>query len=148
MEIVRAEKTAHGYRKSDAIEKIAQRFERHKDRFAALQIAAKTLYGETQRLNRKDGLRDGYDVDRNGQIFNVALLDQTFHEARQSVRRELLHAGNAAKRAEWDRYLVGVCEERARERGLDPDVTQLHLCEFVDEDEARALYRAWQDEAA
>lgn len=144
MTIVQEQKAAFGYQRSDAVEQSARCFDTCKDRFEALMIAADRLYGETERLNRQDGLRAGYKIERNGQIYSVALLDQTFREARASVRRELIHAHNALGRGEWDRYLLGVCEERARERGVDPDVTELCLSTFIDADEAQALYRQWQ----
>lgn len=144
--IVQEQKATFGYRRSDAVEEAARQFETSEDRFEALLISAERLYGETERLNRTDGLRAGYKIERNGQVCSLALLDQTFREARKSVRREILHARGALERGEWDRYLLGICEQRARERGIDPDVTELYLCQFVDTDEAQQLYRDWQRE--
>lgn len=143
MQIVQEVKASYGYRRADAIKAIAKRFEKSGDRSKALLIAAEALYGERERLGRKNGLRPGYSVQRNGQIYSLALLDQMFREARVSVRRELNHAHNSLSQAEWDRYLLGVCEERAREQGYDPDETELVLSHFVDGDEAVALHRDW-----
>lgn len=148
-EIVKSVKASYGYRRDDALTEIARRFNKAgPDRLAALRIAAERLYSEGERLGRKDGLRTGYSVRRNGQVFSLELLDQTFPEARNSVKREILHGRAAVARGEWDRYLLGVAEDRARERGIDPDVCELVIRTFIDQEEAIALYRDWNAEAA
>lgn len=136
-----------GYRRTEAIQEIARRFEASELRFDALLIAAERLYSERDR-NRTQGLRDGYAVRRNGQIVNVALLAQTFMEARRAVRAEGRNAEGATSRFEWDRYLLGVAEERAREQGYEPDELELVVGTFIDKSEAVALYREWQGTAA
>jgi hypothetical protein len=141
--IVQEVRTDYGYRKGDALDEIARRFETSPDRHEALRIAADRLYGEKER-DRKDGLREGYSVQRNGQLVNLTLLGMRFGEARLAMRREMNHAEGARLTAAWDRYLLEVCEGRARERGLDPDETVLVLGEFVADQEARELYREWR----
>ena len=107
---------------------------------AVFAEAGERFFGEIDRRRRK-GLRHGYVVERNGEQLRLAILEQRFVEARATCEREAMNADGAVYRAEYDRFAMTVCEERCRERGLNPEETMLALGEFADADEIDVLWK-------
>jgi hypothetical protein len=112
-------------------------------RFTAFKLAADRLYTEKNR-QRRDGMREGYDVVREGLQITMRLLDLSFAEANEVVECEERHAQGAIATAAWDRYLLEQAEIRCRAQGGDPNVTQFPLRDYISADEASSAWRLWK----
>lgn len=112
-------------------------------RLTALKIAADRLYTEKNR-QRRDGMREGYDVVRDGLQITMRLLELNFAEANEVVECEERHAQGAIATAAWDRYLLEQAEIRCRAQGIDPATTELPLSSYLSADEASSAWRLWR----
>lgn len=101
------------------------------------------LFGEVERQRKGPGrLRRGdRTVSKTGEQLSLSLLGMTVAQARANNENKLSHARGSVAEAEFERMVIDIAEERMRERGLDPYVTDLVIGEFVDSDEIAVLRR-------
>ena len=113
----------------------------------AWRVAFTTLYEEIAR--RRTGvakLRNGHTISLvSGIQLSLPLLGMSIPQGREIANRLWDHARGATERAAHDSFVVALATRNCRERGLDPDLTDFVIGDFVTEDE---IAEAWRAESA
>lgn len=113
------------------------------ERAAVEEYGWDRVFGEVERQrNKSDGLRRGErTVTHTGEQTSLPLLGMTVPQARASNAGKHAHAAGALAEAEFERMVIDIVEERMRERGIDPLLTEMVLGSFIDSDEIAELRR-------